>query len=296
MTPGTLTARTRVFALLGDPVAHSLSPGMHNAAFGAEGLDAVFVALRVAPDDLAGLLGSLARAGGGGNVTLPHKRRAFEAAERALPDARRTGVANTFWLEDGALTVDNTDVTGVRRALNALEPGGIEGARVLLLGAGGAARAAAVALLDAGAGRVVIRNRTAARAVALAADLDDPRLEAEHERSDGVDAAAAIAAPAADLIVNATSLGLDRDDPLPLAPEALRASGAGAVLDLVYGADAGGTAWVKAANAAGLAALDGREVLLQQGARAFEHWWRRPAPLDVMRAALANMHVETHVG
>jgi shikimate dehydrogenase len=295
VTPDTLTARTRVFALLGDPVAHSLSPGMHNAAFGAEGLDAVFVALRVAPDDLAGLLGSLARAGGGGNVTLPHKRRAFEAAERALPDARRTGVANTFWLEGGALTVDNTDVTGVRRALDALEPGGIAGAQVLLLGAGGAARAAAVALLDAGAGRVVIRNRTAARAVALAADLDDPRLEAEPERSDGVDAAA-IAAPAADLVVNATSLGLDRDDALPLAPEALRASGAGAVLDLVYGADAGGTAWVKAANAAGLAALDGREMLLQQGARAFEHWWRRPAPLDVMRAALANMHVEAHVG
>jgi shikimate dehydrogenase len=274
-----------VFALLGDPVAHSLSPGVHNAAFRAEGLDAVFVALRVESDDLAGLLGALARAGGGGNVTLPHKRRAFEAAERALPDAHRTGVANTFWLEDGAVTVDNTDVTGVRRALEVLAPGGIAGGRVLLLGAGGAARAAAVALLDAGAEHVVVRNRTVARAEALVAELDDARLVVEPERLDATHAVTA------DLVVNATRLGLDRGDRLPLDPEALEACGAGAVLDLVYGDDAGGTDWVKAARAAGLAALDGREMLLQQGARAFEHWWGRKAPLDVMRAALAEVDV-----
>jgi shikimate dehydrogenase len=95
----------------------------------------------------------------------------------------------------------------------------------------------------------------------------------------------------ADLVVNATRLGLDRGDRLPLDPETLEACGARAVLDLVYGDDAGGTDWVKAARAAGLAALDGREMLLQQGARAFEHWWGRKAPLDVMRAALAEVDV-----
>jgi shikimate dehydrogenase len=270
-----------VFAVLGDPVAHSLSPPMQNAAFEAAGIDGIYVALRAGAERFAGLMRGLASAGGGGNVTLPHKARALAEAERAGPAARRTGAANTFWWEAGELVADNTDVDGVRRALEVFQPGAPRDQRVLLLGAGGAARAAAVALLDGGAARVVVRNRTPDRARELVELLDDDRLRVA--RDDG-----ASADLAADLVVNATRLGLRSDDPLPLDRPALADTGARAVFDVVYGSDPEGTAWVVQARAMGLAATDGREMLLQQGARAFELWWQREAPLDAMRAALAG--------
>ncbi|MEK6687127.1 MAG: shikimate dehydrogenase, partial [Gemmatimonadota bacterium] len=116
MTP---SGRTRVFAILGDPVAHSLSPAMHNAAFRMLGLDAVYVALRTSPEGVGGLMRSLAAAGGGGNVTVPYKFTAAEQVDEmhgALPEA-----CNTFWADGDRLVGDNTDVTGVLDALAALE-------------------------------------------------------------------------------------------------------------------------------------------------------------------------------
>lgn len=272
---GIPSGSTRVFAVLGNPVAHSLSPRMQNAALRALALDGVYVALTCGPDDLPGLLLGLARAGGGGNVTLPHKERAARTVEVPSPEVIRTGACNTFWMEGGRVHGDNTDVVGVRQSLQGLRGDGAAGARVLLLGGGGAARAAAVALLDEGAERVVVRNRTPERAVALARALEDRR------------AVASTGGPEPgerwDLVVNATSLGLAPDDPLPLDP---RPESMGAILDLVYGRRS--TPLVEVARSRGIPALDGAEMLLQQGMAAFRHWWGQPAPEDVMRVALGR--------
>jgi shikimate dehydrogenase len=180
--------------------------------------------------------------------------------------------------------IDNTDVEGFGRALERLLPGGARDLDVLLLGAGGGARAAALALLDGGAGRVLVRNRTPERARALVAALGDARLEVAPPDAPG-------GALRGGLVVNATRLGLEPGDQLPLSLSELVASGARAVVDLVYGSDPGGTPWVRAARAHGLAASDGRDMLLHQGARAFEHWWRQAAPIEAMRAALAEAPV-----
>jgi shikimate dehydrogenase len=265
-------ATTRVFALLGDPVAHSLSPRFQNAALAALGLDGVYTALRCAAADLPGLLRGLARAGGGGNVTVPHKALAARSVDVPGEAVARTGACNTFWLEDGLVHGDNTDVEGVRGALHALLGRPPAGASVLLLGAGSAAAAVLSALADDGAERVLIANRTAARAEALAA----------HFRGDlRIDVAAAPPVDGRyDLAIHATSLGLHPGDPLPPAPAA------DAALDLVYAP--GETAWVRAMRARGVPAADGREMLLCQGAAAFRRWWGIDAPLDAMRAALAD--------
>jgi shikimate dehydrogenase len=271
----TPTGSTRVLALLGQPVSHSLSPRMQNAALRALGLDGVYVALACATRELPGLLLGLARAGGGGNVTLPHKELAARTVEEPSPEVLRTGACNTFWMDGGVVRGDNTDVVGVRRSVQALLPGGGAGLRVLLLGAGGTARAAAVALLEEGAERVMVRNRTPDRGEALVHALDDARL------------VLAAGAPESgehwDLVVNATSLGLAAGDPLAVEP---RPESMGALLDLVYRAPA--TSLVELARSRGIPALDGAEMLLQQGMAAFRHWWGRPAPEGPMRAALGR--------
>ncbi len=274
-----LSAATRVFAVLGDPVAHSRSPEIQNAAFRAAGVDGVYVALRVDGSHVHGLLRGLALAGGGGNVTLPHKAAALRAADRSLPAARHTGVANTFWMEDGQVVADNTDVEGFRRATEISLDGGARDRDVLVLGAGGAARAVVVALLASGAARVSILNRTPRRARELADALRDPRIRVLADDGELVGAHR-------DLVVNATRLGLEPGDPLPV--DLGRFADVGAVLDVVYGPGAEGTRFVREARSRGIPADDGREMLLQQGAAAFERWWQRDAPLDAMRAALAE--------
>lgn len=266
-------ATTRVLALLGDPVQHSLSPRMQNAGIQALGLDGVYVCLRTAEEDVAGLIRGIARAGGGGNVTLPHKEEAARVVEAPTDAVVRTGACNTFWMEDGVLRGDNTDVVGVRAAIAALLGGPPAGSRVLLLGAGGAARGVALGLLTEGPELLAIRNRTPARGDRLAQTLDDPRVE--------------VLAPLPsddeswDLVVNATRLGLHPSDPLPMDPEPGKV---GAVLDVVYGRHP--TPLVERARSLGIPAMDGREMLLQQGMASFERWWGVPAPEAAMRAAL----------
>ena len=258
------TAATRLFVLLGDPVSHSLSPTFQNAALRALGLDAVFVALRCAADDLPGLLRGIARAGGGGNVTVPHKALAARTVDRPRDAVGRTGACTAFWLEDGAVHGDNTDVVGAREAIQALLGRSPAGARVLLLGAGGAASAAVCALADAGAERIVVANRTRERAEALA-----ERFRAPGVRIDAAGSGDEVAAERFDLAINATSLGLRPDDPLPLDPDA-PGPRIGAALDLVYAP--GETRWAREMRARGLPAADGKEMLIQQGAEAFRLW------------------------
>lgn len=273
----TVTARTRVLTLLGDPVSHSASPELQNAAFEAAGVDGVYVAVRCGGDDVAGFMRGLARAGGGGNVTIPHKEKAATLLDERSEAVRRTGACNTFWGDDrGRVHGDNTDVDGFRRALRDFLDGPVRGIRALLLGGGGAARAALLGLVQEDADEICVYNRTAERARAVARRIggQKARVVPIFRHLEGEDF---------DLVVNATSLGLDPDDESPIDFGVLHR--AGAAMDLVYGRHT--TAFVQAAENHGIRATDGLEMLVQQGAVSFERWWAREAPLEAMRAMVA---------
>ena len=271
-----ITSMTRAFALLGDPVAHSSSPVIQNAAIQDLGLDGVYLALRTeSAEELTALMRGLARAGGGGNVTLPHKEKAATLLDVPSPDVTRTGACNTFWAQDGQIHGDNTDVEGFARALKEFLGGPPEGLKVLVLGAGGSARACLVALMDDGVEEVHLLNRTRDRARAVARRIGGERVRVLDERMD-------VAGKTYDLVVNTTRLGLEEGDDLPLELDLL--DRAGAVVDLVY--EAGTTPFVTSARDRGIRASDGSEMLLHQGAVAFERWWRKKPSLEVMRSAL----------
>ena len=274
----TITAHTRVLTLLGDPVAHSASPEIQNAAFREARVDGVYVAVRCAADDLSGFMHGLARAGGGGNITLPHKEKAAALVDFPSEAVRRTGACNTFWGVDGKVHGDNTDVDGFRRALRIFLDGPAKGIRVLLLGAGGAARAALLGLLDEGAAEVLLFNRTSERARAVARRIGGQRARV-------VPLVQGLEGENFDLVVNATRLGLDPHDPSPL--DFARLGRAGGAMDLVYAREK--TPFVRAAERIGIRSTDGMEMLVQQGAVSFERWWGRPAPIDAMRAAIRGV-------
>jgi shikimate dehydrogenase len=273
----TITAKTRVLALLGDPVSHSASPEIQNAAFAEAGVDGVYVAVRCAPEDLSGFMRGLARAGGGGNVTLPHKEKAATFVDVPSEAVRRTGACNTFWGADGKVHGDNTDVEGFRRALRAFLEGPAQGMRVLLLGAGGAARAALLGLLEEGASEVLLHNRTSERARAVARRIGG-------ERARVVPMMKELEGERVDLVVNATRLGLEPHDASPI--DFTRLARVGAAMDLVYARHK--TSFVRAAERAGIRWTDGFEMLVQQGAVSFERWWGRSAPIETMRAAVRS--------
>lgn len=257
---------TRVFAVLGDPVAHSLSPIMHNAAFTALGIRAVYVPFPCSAADLPGLIQALTRSGGGGNVTVPHKEIAARAVEVCLELADAVGACNTFWGENGRSTGDNTDVHGVLEALSALDA---PKAPWLIAGTGGGARAAIFAAREAGAA-VSVTSRTDTR---------------QREFEDWIRLHGVGIAPAADcrVVINSTPLGLKAGDPLPISLDA--APKAEVALDMVY--SPGETAWVQAMRARVRRASDGRGMLVAQGAAAFERWFPScHAPVEIMRAAV----------
>ena len=267
-----VTSSTRVLVLLGDPVRHSLSPVIQNTACREAGVDGVYVAVRCSAGDLEGFLHGLSRAGGGGNVTIPHKEKAASVVDVPSEAVRRTGACNTFWGgEDGKVHGDNTDVDGFRRALRNFLPGSPQGIRVLLLGAGGAARATLMGLLEEGADEVVLLNRSKERARAVARRIGGQRarvaLLAEELRGQSFD-----------LVVNATSVGLHPDDPSPFDFEIL--TRVGGAMDLIYGPEP--TPFLKAAEAFGVRTTDGTDMLVQQGAVAFERWWGQTPDLEAM--------------
>jgi shikimate dehydrogenase len=271
------TATTRLFALLGDPVAHSVSPIFQNAAMRHLGCNAVYVALRCDASAAASLLRGIARAGGGGNVTVPHKAIAAECIERPSDLVRRTGACNTFWSSDGILCGDNTDVAGFRYAAQRLLPD-LSGAAVLVIGSGGAAAAAVCALFDDGVARITLHNRSPDRAHSLAA-----RFDPQQRVIDVALSTRSLADQRYDLIVNASSVGLRDYDPLPIDLEQLPRPGA--ALDLVY-RHARPSSWLRLARRLHIPAADGFEMLLGQGAAAFQLWFNVPAPIEIMRHSL----------
>lgn len=271
-----LSTPKRLFVLLGDPVHHSLSPALHNEVFRALDLNAVYVALRAWPDLVAALMRAVAVSGGGGNVTLPHKGRAAEALDHATNAVRATGACNVFWWDETkGVCGDNGDVAASRVAAEAVLGDKLAGKRVLLLGAGGAARAVAYACIEARAASVDVLNRSPGRAWGLIEALG------KHDSLRFLDASVMSFSRSYDLIVNATSLGLSEADPLPLDPREIRAT---AALDLTYRPE--GTRFVKAAREAAMQAEDGKRMLAEQAATSFSRWFDREAPIDIMYGAV----------
>jgi shikimate dehydrogenase len=257
---------TRVFAILGEPVAHSLSPLMQNAAFRALGLKAVYVPIPCSADDVPPLIQALTRAGGGGNVTVPHKEIAARAVNRCLELAQTVGACNAFWGDNGASVGDNTDVHGVREALRQLQaPDG----PWLIAGTGGAARAAVIAAREAGVA-VAVTSRARDRQHAFESWISSQNVPLARPEECAV-------------AINSTPLGLKAGDPLPIAVD--RAPMIEVALDMVYAA--GETEWVRSIRPRVRSAADGRTMLVAQGAAAFHRWFpNRDAPVEIMRAAV----------
>ena len=219
------------------------------------------------------MLRNLALGGGGGNVTVPHKERVVPFLDRRTGAVEATGACNTFWARDGEVWGDNTDVEGFRGTWEGVVAGLGEDLGVLLLGAGGAARAVLYALLGAqGVGRVRLWNRSGDRARHLVERFGDSRLSRiEDWRGESPD-----------VVVNATSVGLDgREAPLDLRELAALPRG---VIDLVYGREP--TSLCRQAAALGIPARDGREMLVRQAEAAYARWFGRPPPRGVMARAL----------
>jgi shikimate dehydrogenase len=260
-------ATSRLLTIVGDPVQHSLSPAMYNAAIAALGLDAVYVALRADGVALPHVIRALEAMGLAGNVTVPHKLAVAQLLIRLTSVAQEIGAVNTFFPEGGRLVGDNTDVAGLLAALDPLEPE----SPWLVAGTGGSARAVVAAARQRGA-QLFIRSRDRARAATFAAWARELRVDAQPDSGERVATA-----------INATPLGLRAADRPPIPAE--RFEGCTTALDLVYAP--GETSWVRACRALGLRAADGRAMLVAQGASAFERFFPgTQAPREVMAAVV----------
>ncbi len=286
-----MSADTRVYGLLGWPLEHTLSPALHAAAFRARGLDAIYLPFPVPPEALADAVRGVRALGiAGANVTVPHKQSVLALLDVVEPEARTIGAVNTIAREGGVLVGCNTDAAGLVRALEAAGAV-LAQADVVVVGAGGAARAAVFGLARAGARRITIAARRADQAARLVRDLAAARgrstlvalgLGAGVELREAFGCASLVvqATPATTGPTPASAAAFVRGLPLvALRDDAL-------LVDLAYApAD---TALLVEARRRGLRALGGPEMLLHQGALAFERWTGSPAPLDAMRAALSG--------
>ena len=276
-----ISGRTRIVAIIGDPVAHSLSPAIHNAAFRALDLDFVYIALRVAPANLRKAVAGVRSLGFAGlNVTVPHKERILPLLDELTPAARAIGAVNCVVHRSGRLIGDNTDAAGFQMAL--ADCGfSVRRRHVLVLGAGGSARAVLWTVARGKAQRITILNRTPERARSLARFAR--ALGASHVTSGPLaEASRPDVVSTVNLVVNCTPSGLDGRSmpPLPLRelpPDA-------AIYDLVYGHST--TPLVSAARKSGRRAHDGRKMLLHQAALGFRQWTGKKAPLARMAEVL----------
>lgn len=276
-------ARLSVF---GDPVAHSRSPGFHNAALRACGIDAQYVKIHVRSEDLTAALRALPAAGFfGTNVTIPHKAGALATVDEAVDYARRAGAVNTVVVQGNKLIGHNTDGPGLLRAIREEFSADVRDLRVMVLGAGGGAgRAISVQCAMEKCQRLVLVNRTHSKAQALAGELSENfggRLveSLPHEGAQSPSQLKDI-----DLIINASSVGMKADDAPLIAAESLHSKLL--IYDTVYAT--GKSRLVADAEAAGVRAANGLSMLLHQGALSFEIWFGQPAPLEAMRKALLS--------
>lgn len=273
------TASTRMVVLLGWPGRYSLSPVLHNAAFVEQDLDLVYLVLPTRPDDLSTVVSALAATGAvGANVTVPHKRAVMAECDRLTPEAELVGAVNTLaWGSDGLLG-DNTDAAGLRDAVQA-EVRLTGGDATVVLGTGGAARAAAVALGRVGCEMTIVGRRPdAAEEIALLAVRAGARWASGLDVAEEHDLRTALAD--ARLVINATPLGMDGER----LPEPFHELSAGQVAyDLVYQPPE--TPFLRSAHERGVAAHHGLGMLVAQAAAAYRRWTGREAPVATMSAA-----------
>lgn len=273
---------TRRVVLIGHPVAHSLSAAMQQAAFDDQGIDARYELWDRPP---IGLADAVAELRGdeflGANVTIPHKERMVPLVDRLTEDAHATGAVNTLTREGRRLVGHNTDVPGFRVALDRLVGKQKMPRLALVLGAGGGARAVVHGLITEGFQRVIVFNRHLHRAEGLVKHFGRSAAHMELRAMPWHESIIEAELAKTKVLVNATSIGLNDDEtPIPgdlIPPDLL-------VLDLIYKR----TRFLRDAEAAGSAVMDGELMLLHQGAAAFTLWTGKPAPLEVMQRSLAE--------
>ena len=277
-----ITGQTKIVGIIGDPITHSRSPQIHNAAIAALGLDYVYVPFHVQPDDLgAAIEGFKAANVVGINVTIPHKQYVIPYLDEISREATLIGAVNTLIFKDGAISGENTDAPGF---LQAMEEEGLDvpqGGSVVVIGAGGSARAIVVALILAGVQTICITNRTVSRAVALATDLSEKTGASIY----GIgldDSKLSDAVRTSQLIVNTASTSMDVSHPLLIDPEWLEPQSI--VYDIVYTPPE--TRLLRAAAEKDCHTIGGLGMLVHQGAIAFERWTGVNPPVGTMRQAL----------
>ena len=264
-----LTGHTRIVGVIGDPVEHSRSPQMHNAAFAKAGLDYVYVPFHVRPNDLAdAIAGFQAINVVGINVTLPHKQAVISHLTSISREAELIGAVNTLTFTDEGIHGDNTDAPGVLRALEVNGNMSVPvGENVVVLGAGGAARAVVVALALAGVASITIANRTVERAVALAEEMGQ-KTGISMQGLGLADAQLPVAVRESLLLINTATVSMDATHPLLISADWLQPNTI--VYDIVYTPPV--TPLMRAAAERGCETLGGIGMLVHQGAIAFEKW------------------------
>ena len=279
-----ISGHTTPFAVLGHPIGHTLSPAMHNAALQALDMDAIYLAFDVHPDRLMDVLPAMRDMGFGGlNLTVPLKEVAFKGLTELDPAAARLGAVNTIeFLPDGEIKGHNTDGYGFLKSLDEAFGESVKDRSVFMLGSGGAGRAVAITCAAEGANKVVLSDVDADRSQRVAAEIAGlfPAVDVQTVSADPADWPAH--ASGADLLVQATPVGMKPDDTSLLPPAAFTADQL--VFDLVYMYPE--TDLMRTARAAGARATNGLGMLLHQGARAFTIWTNREPATDIMRKVL----------
>ncbi|MBI5143096.1 MAG: shikimate dehydrogenase [Nitrospirae bacterium] len=270
-----ISGTTVITGIFGHPVSHTLSPAMHNAAFDALGLNWRYLPFHVTPERLGEAVAGIRALGlRGVNVTVPHKEAVMPFLDRIDDEAGRIGAVNTIVNDDGVLTGYNTDGLGFVQSLKELGVT-VGGRRIIMLGAGGAARSVAFALLASGAASIHIINRTVSRASSLADELNRTKQAVTAAGEAG-------SLSGFDIMVNTTSLGLHAEDALPVDPAHIHNKLV--VCDLIY--NPAETPLLAAARKHGAKTVNGLGMLLWQGAVAFRLWTGAEPPVDAMRRAL----------
>ncbi len=280
MTNRVISGKTRVCGVIGDPIDHTMSPVMHNAAFSKLGIDYVYLPFRVKKDDLGqAIAGARALNLAGLNVTIPHKVAVSSFLDELDPIAKRIGAVNTIVNDNGALRGYNTDATGFLQALldKGIKP---EGKKVVVLGAGGASRGISFILAESGANLVILNRQVEIEWAEKLAREISRSFKKETAALELNDANLAEALEGTDILVNTTSVGMSPDiNKTPVPTRLLKSTPV--VFDIVYNPIQ--TRLLREAQAAGASTISGLDMLAWQGALAFEKWTGLKAPLELMK-------------